>query len=62
MAQRSLTCASSHINVMRPKVIFKENIGIQDIFIHQKASNLVNSLLLTYATSVEVWNNMASLQ
>ena len=41
---------------------FKENWGIQDSLIHQKASNLVNSLLLTYATSVNLWDNMASLQ
>ena len=62
MTQRSLTCASSHINVMRPRVISKENLSIQDISIHQKASNLVNSLLPAYATSVNVWDNMASLQ
>ena len=40
---------------------FKENLGIQDILIHQKASNLVHSLL-TYATRVNVWDNMATLQ
>ena len=41
---------------------FKENLGMQDILIHQKSSNLVNSLLLVDARSVEVWDNMASLQ
>ena len=41
---------------------FKENLGIQDILIHQKSSNLVNSPLFQYATSFEVWDNMASLQ
>ena len=33
---------------------------MQDILIHQKTSNLVNSLLLTYATSVNVWDSMVS--
>ena len=56
MNLRSLTCAFSHINVL------KENSGIQDNLNQQKASNLVNSLILTYATSVNVWDNMASLQ
>ena len=41
---------------------FKKNSGIQDILIHQKASILLNLLLLTYATSVEVWDNLTSLQ
>ena len=41
---------------------FKENLGVQDILIQQNASNLVNSLLPAYATSVNVWDNMASLQ
>ena len=50
MAKCSLTCALSHINVIRPKVIFKESLGIQDILIHRKTSNLVNSLLPAYAT------------
>ena len=50
MTQRSLTCASSRITVMRLRVnYFKENLGIHDILIHQKSSNLVNSLLLAYA-------------
>ena len=55
MAQRSPTCALSHINVMRPKCIFIENLDIQDILTHRKPSHLVNSLLLTYAISVNVW-------
>ena len=57
MAQLSLThqCNASQNN-------FKENLGIQDILIHQNASNLVISLLLAYATSVNVWDNMVSLQ
>ena len=62
MAQRSLTCASFNINVMRMRVISKRILGIQNILIHQKSSHLVNSLLLAYATSVEVWDNIASLQ
>ena len=45
-----------------PERNFKENLGIKDILIHQKSSNLVNSLLIAYATSVEVWANMAPLQ
>ena len=36
---------------------YKENIGIQDILINQNALNLVNTLLLTIATSVKVWDN-----
>ena len=55
-----LCIISHHCNA--PESNFKENLGIQDILIHQKSSNLVNSLLLAYATSVEVWDNMASLQ
>ena len=39
---------------------FKENLGIQDILIHQKAPNLKNSLL-AYSRCVNVWTNMASL-
>ena len=62
MTQRSLACASSHINVMRMRMISKKILGIQDILIHQESSHLVNSLLPAYATSVEVWDNMASLQ
>lgn len=40
---------------------FKENICIQNILINQKASKLVNSLLLSCAINVKVWDNMASL-
>ena len=60
---RSVTylCIISH-NCNASESNFKENLGIQDILIHQKSSNLVNSLLLAYATSVNVWDNMASLQ
>ena len=47
IAQRSLTCASSHITVMRLRVIFKENLNIQNILIHQKSLNsVVNSFFL----------------
>ena len=41
---------------------FKENLGFQDILIHQEALNLVNSLLPSHAISVNVCDNMASLQ
>ena len=41
---------------------FKENLGIQNILIHQKAASYVNSHLFTYAISVNVWDNMASLR
>ena len=41
---------------------FKDNLGVQDILIQQNPSNSVNSLLPAYATSVNVWDNMASLQ
>ena len=37
---------------------FKENMNI---LIPRKASDLGNSLLLRFATSVNVWDNMASL-
>ena len=37
---------------------FKENIGIQNIWNQQQASYLVTSLLLTYASSFNVWDNM----
>ena len=60
-AQRSLACAISH-HCDVSKSDFKENLGIQDILIHQKSSNLVNSPLFAYATSVGVWDKMASLQ
>ena len=60
--QRSLTCASSHINVMHLKVISKK-IWVSRIFwLTKKGSNLVNSLLITYGTSVNMWDIMASLQ
>ena len=36
---------SNQCNVLESN--FKENLGIQDFLIHQKASNLVNSLLIT---------------
>ena len=52
MAQRSLTCASSHINVMRLKIIPKK---FQDILIHQIASNFSPSYVSNKDT-------MASLQ
>ena len=55
-----LCIISHHCNASESN--FKENLGIQNILIHQKSSNLANSLILTYATSVEVWDNMASLQ
>ena len=35
----------------------KENLGIQNFLFHHK-----NSLLLAYATSLNVWDNMTSLQ
>ena len=54
-----LCIISHHCNASESN--FKENLGIQNILIHQKSSNLANSLLLTFATSVEVWDNMASL-
>ena len=41
---------------------FKLNIGIQNIWIHQQDSNFVTSLLLTYASSFNMWDKMASLQ
>ena len=41
---------------------FEENFGVRDILIQQNASNLGNSVLPAYATSVNVWDNMASLQ
>ena len=41
---------------------FKENLGFHDILIHQEASNLVNSYLPAHATSVNVWDDMASSQ
>ena len=48
---------------MGDELLYPENFGIQDILIHEKTSNLVNTRLLTlYATSVNVWDNMASLQ
>lgn len=47
MARRSLTHASSHINVMHQKSNFKEEIGIKDSLIHQKASNLINPFILS---------------
>ena len=40
----------------------KENRGIQNIWNQQQASYLVTSLLLTYASSFNVWDNMESLQ
>ena len=46
-----LCIISRHCNVSESN--FKENSGIQNILIHQKSSNLVNSLLLKYATSVK---------
>ena len=54
-------CLISHL-CNASESYFKENLGIHDILIDQKSLNLVNSLLLAYATSVEVWDNMASLQ
>ena len=57
MAQRALY----QINAMRHKVISKKIWLSRDSLIHQKASNVVNSLLLTYAASVNVWDNIASL-
>ena len=56
----SLCIISQHCNASESN--FKENLDIQDILIHQKSSHLVNSRLLAYATSVELWDNMASLQ
>ena len=53
-------CFSSH-QCNASESNFKENLGIQDILIQQKASNLVN-WILTYATRVNLWDNMASLQ
>ena len=55
-----LCTISHHCNASESN--FKENLGIQDILIYQKSSNLVNSPLLVYATRVEVWDNMAWLQ
>ena len=52
-------CASSHCNVSESN--FKENLGIQNFLIHQKASNIINPFYI-YATSVNVWDNKASLQ
>lgn len=57
MARRSLTHASSHINVMHQKSYFKEEIGIKDSLIHHKASNLINSFMFIYVTSVNMWDN-----
>ena len=37
----------------------RENLATQDILIHQKASNFVNSLFLTNATSNNKWDKMA---
>ena len=37
---------------------FKQKKGIQNILIHQQASYLVTSLLLTYASSLNVWGNV----
>ena len=37
---------------------FLSSLGIQDILMHQKASNFINSLLFAYVTSVHVWDNM----
>ena len=52
-----------HINVHNElESNSKENSAIQDISIHQKVSNLVNSLHLTNATCVKVMGKMASLQ
>ena len=52
-----------HINVQNElQSNSKENSAIQDISIHQKVSNLVNSVHLTNATSVNVMGKMASLQ
>ena len=45
-------CIISH-QCNAPESYFKENLGIQDISMHQKASNIVNSLLPAYATSVK---------
>ena len=47
-----LRIISHHCNASERN--FKENLSIQDILIHQKSSNLENSLLLAYATCVEV--------
>ena len=55
-----LCIISHHCNASES--YFKENLGIHDILIHQKSPNLVNSLLLAYARSFGVWDNMASLQ
>ena len=53
-----LCIISHHFNTSES--YFNENLSIQDILIHQKSSNLVNSPLFAYATRVEVWDNMAS--
>ena len=55
-----LCIISHHYNASES--YFKEILRIRDILIHHKSLNLVNSLLLAYAPSVEVWDNMASLQ
>ena len=53
----SLTCLWFHINVYNESESHsKENSAIQDILIHQKVSNLVNSLHLTNATSLRCVN------
>ena len=49
-----LCIISHHCNASESN--FKENLGIQNILIHQK---IVNSLLLAYATNVEVWDNIS---
>ena len=62
MAQRSLICASFQINVMhRSESNFEENLGIKDILIHQKTSHLKKIFLFTYATSVNVWDNITMM-